>query len=179
MKSVRDLEPGVLPTFRLFMGVQFAISLLSVIAHRFAFYTPQSEVIAISALIGLESGLCFIYLSLPNLLRSLRSFYLPLGIVLASLGPVFEPWFVLNTAGANSQAILEVVLWQQIIVLFIPLIVISWQYGMPQVILFCGLTGILNIIQLTQVGLPGSSLGIIFVELIAFSLVGHMIVSLV
>ena len=179
MKSVRDSEPGVLPTFRLFMGVQFAISLLSVVAHRFAFYTPQSEVIAISALIGLESGLCFIYLSFPNFLRSLKSFYLPLGIVLASLGSVLEPWFVLNTAGANSQAILEVVLWQQIIVLFIPLIVISWQYRMPQVILFCGLTGILNIIQLTYVGLPGSSLGIIFVELIAFSLVGHMIVSLV
>ena len=186
MKSVRDLEPGVLPTFRLFMGVQFVISLLSVIAHRFAFYKPQSEVIAISVFIGLESGLLFIYLSLPNLLRSLQSFYLPIGIVLASVGPIFEPFFVLNTAGVNSQDILEVVLWQQIIVLFIPLIVISWQYEMPQVILFSGLTGILNIAQLTtangaltQGSLSGSFLGILFVELIAFLLVGHMIVSLV
>ena len=199
MKSAEALEPGVLPTFRLFIGVQLLISILGVIVHWLIPLHTPSEIIrhwsAIASstaiftqltIMAVESGLLFIYLSIPGLRPMLKSFYLPIGIAWAAAGPIFSPYIEIHFAGNNvPEFFLQTALWQQTILLFIPLIVISWQYSLHQVILFCVLATALNVpllfsgIVLIETALLRSLLGILFVQIVAFLLVGHMIASLV
>lgn len=199
MKSTGDLEPGVLPTFRLFIGVQMVISILGMLVHwLIPYHTPTEIIRHLSAIasstavfrqltiIAVESGLLFIYLSLPGLQRMLGFFYLPMGIAWAAAGPIFSPYIELQFEGSNlPELFLQTALWQQTILLFIPLIVISWQYSIQKVLLFCALTTGLNVALLysgiaqLETTLLRPLLGILFVQVVAFMLVGHMIASLV
>jgi len=199
MKRTAELEPGVLPTFRLFTGAQLVVSILGVIVHWLApFHTPSEFLRHLSAvasstaiftqltIIAVESGILFLYLSIPGLRRKLNSLYLPLGIVWAAAGPILGPYIELHFVGNNiPELFLQTALWQQTILLFIPLIVISWQYSIYKIILFCVLTTALNVallfsgIVLIETALLRSLLGILFVQTIAFLLVGHMLAKLV
>ncbi len=197
MKSGGTLEPGVLPTFRLFIGAQFVISILGLVVHLFQPFPSSLEIVrhlnsaAASAgivqelaFIALASGPLFLYLSAARLRQTLGRFYLPIAILWAGAAPVLSPY--LHGAGSNAQDLfLQSALWQQTILLFVPLIVISWQYSIRVVFAFCALTVALNIALLLSGILPiapalvRSLLGVIFVELVAFLLVGHMISNLV
>jgi signal transduction histidine kinase len=199
MKADRELEPGVLPTFRLFIGVQLAIAALGTLVHLLPPFETPSEIIrhfrviatstgAVSqlTLIALESLALFLFLSIPGPRRVLKAYYLPVGIIWAMAWPIFAPYIELHAAGKNTpELLLSSALWQQIILLFIPLIVVSWQYSIQQVVAFCALTTTLNIILLfsikglVELTLFRSLLGIIFIECVAFLLVGHMIANLV
>ncbi|MEP7188897.1 MAG: sensor histidine kinase [Roseiflexaceae bacterium] len=192
MKPSRELEPGVLSAFRLFTGVHLAITALEVITHwLIAPFPPPSAVVPIAVLSLLSPGLLFLYLSIPALRRTLTSMYLPIGIVWAAAGavagPILDPYITLSnlhTTSNNAPEILaQVVLWRQIILLLIPLVVLSWQYAMRQVVLFCALTIVLNIALLSRTTLfqeliASSLLGIVFVQTMIFLLVGYMIVKL-
>src|SRR6266496_3999531 len=199
MRYAEELEPGLLPTFRLFIGVQFIVSILGVILHwLIPFHAPAEiirhlSIIASSTavftqltILAVESALLFIYLSIPRLQQILKSFYLPIGIVWAAMGPIFTPYIEIHFAGNNApELLLQTALWQQIILLFIPLIVVSWQYSINKVFLFCALTTALNLFLLfskfvlIETTLLRPLLGILFIQIIAFSLVGHMIANLV
>jgi signal transduction histidine kinase len=80
---------------------------------------------------------------------------------------------------------LQTALWQQTILLFIPLIITSWQYSLHAFILFCVPTSVLNVALLfsgivsIETTLLRTLLGILFIQMVAFLLVGHMIASLV
>jgi signal transduction histidine kinase len=184
MKPARELEPGVLPTFRLFIGMQLVISALGAIAHWLAPFQSSSEMATQFTVLVLESGLLFLYLSVPALQRTLGSFYLPIGIVWAAAGPMAGPYLQLHATGINVPVMfVELVLWQQIILLFIPLVVISWQYSIRMVILFCALTTARNVALLSQTlsyqeMISHSLLGVIFIPPLAFLLVGNMIANL-
>ena len=199
MKPTRELEPGVLQTFRLFVGVQLVVSSLGLIVHLLSPFESPSEIMrhfrAISSLTGivtqlmvieLVSVLLFLYLSIPALRLMLKSYYLPIGIILATAGPIFAPYIELHYLGNNApELLLQSAFWQQIILLIIPLIVVSWQYSLHEVMVFCILTIGLNIslllskIVLTEAVLLRPLLGIIFIQMVAFLLVGHMIANLV
>ena len=74
-------------------------------------------------------------------------------------------------------------LWRQIIWLLIPVVVISWQYSMRQVVLFSALTTALNIALLSrtlafQELLSSYLLGPVVVQIAIFLLVGNMIANL-
>ena len=184
MKTVGTLEPGVLPTFRLFIAMQMILSALGLIGHWMASFGIGSEIVTLTLFSSLELGALLVYLSIPALGRWLKSVYLPIGIVLATAGPILDPYLELHLAGANTPPVLtELVLWRQIILLFTPLIVTSWQYGIRQVLLFCGLTASVNFGLL--IGVLGihemiarSLLGAMLTETVVFFLVGHMICNL-
>jgi signal transduction histidine kinase len=189
MKPSRELEPGVLPTFRLFIGMQLAVTALGVITHWLvAPFPPRSLVVTVAVFSLLEPGLLFLYLSIPALQRTFKSIYLPIGIVWAAAGPILDPFHInlmnLHATGNSAPEVLaQVVLWRQTILLLIPLVVVSWQYAMRQVVLFCVLTTALNIALLSrtlvfQEMISHSLLGVIFVQTIIFFLVGQMIVKL-
>ncbi|HEX9869615.1 MAG TPA: histidine kinase, partial [Candidatus Tectomicrobia bacterium] len=185
MKSSGELEPGVLPTFRLFIGIQLALIVLGVSAHWVvASFPPQPGMPTFAVFSILELGLLFVYLSLPVLQRRLKSWYLPLGIVWAAAGPILDPYMNLYSIGNHAPEIFaQVALWRQIILLLIPLVVVSWQFAMRQVVLFCVVTAVLNIALLSrtlafQQMISHSLLGIVIVQTIIFLLVGQMIVNL-
>lgn len=183
MKSTRALEPGLLPTFRLFVGIELVITAL-VLVHWFIVPFPlhaQTGRLVVYSL--LQPGLLFIYLSSPALQHRLKSLYLPVAIIWAVAGPVLDPYTHLinlhTTENTVQEIVAQAVLWRQMILLLIPLIVVSWQYKMRQVLWFCELTMILNIAILSFQGIISTSLlGITLVQTIVFFLVGQMIVRL-
>jgi len=199
MKPAREMEPGVLQTFRLFVGVQLVISSLGLIVHLLPLFESPSEIMRHFRMIASSTGivtqlmvielvsvLLFLYLSIPTLRFTLKSYYLPIGIILATTGPILAPYIELHYLGNNApELLLQSAFWQQIILLFIPLIVVSWQYSLHEVMVFCILTIGLNIsLLLSKMVLIESAvlrplLGIIFIQIVAFLLVGHMIANLV
>ena len=187
MKSMGDLEPGVLPTFRRFIGIQLAITALVLTHWLVALFPPRAPVLTLAVLSLLEPGLLFLYLSLPTLPRTLKSFYLPIGIIWAAAAPILDPHISLISLQASGnhapEIVAQVVLWRQIILLLIPLVVVSWQYAMGEVFIFCVLTTLLNITLLLRTAvsvgpMSWSLIGIVFVQAFIFFLVGHMIVNL-
>jgi hypothetical protein len=73
------LEPGVLSAFRLFIGMQLAITALGVSTHWLVVpFPPPSAVITLAVVSLLEPGLLFVYLSTPALRRTFKSMYLPM-----------------------------------------------------------------------------------------------------
>ncbi|HMB22138.1 MAG TPA: histidine kinase, partial [Anaerolineales bacterium] len=198
MKSTGELEPGVLSTFRLFIGVQLIVSTVGVIvswvipAHgpigivrhlqELVFSTAIFTQLAITAA---SSSLLFLYLSIPGLWRALKSLYLPIAIIWATMIPILSPYIELRFAGNNlPEFLLPTALWQQTILLFIPLIVTSWQYSLHSFFLFCIPASLLNLILLFSGIVPIGAqlsrilLGILFIQLVAFLLVGHMLGNL-
>jgi signal transduction histidine kinase len=187
MKSMGDLEPGVLPTFRRFIGIQLAITALVLTHWLVAPFPPRAPVLTLAVLSLLEPGLLFLYLSLPTLPRTLKSFYLPIGIIWAAAAPILDPHISLISLQASGnhapEIVAQVVLWRQIILLLIPLVVVSWQYAIREVVIFCVLTTLLNIALLLRTAVSEaptswSLLGIVLVQAVIFFLVGHMIVNL-
>src|SRR5262249_30312705 len=189
MKPIREVEPGVLPAFRLFIGMQLAISALAMTHWLIVPVPPPSPVVTLAVFSLLEPGLLFMYLSIPALQRIFKSMYLPIGIVWAAAGPILDPYvnlllINLHPAANNAPEIFaQVMLWRQIILLLIPLVVLSWQYAMRQVVIFCALTNVLNIALLSRTMvleqiISSALLGILVVQTLIFLLVGQMIVKL-
>jgi signal transduction histidine kinase len=179
MRPPKELESGILPTFRLFTGVQFAITALALITQQFAIFQPQSETIVLTPFHLLEPGLLFIYLSIPDLQRRLKSLYLPVGITAAVVGLIIEPYIV----GNHTPGPFVTWIWRQTLFLAIPLYVVSWQYSMRQVILFCTFTTVLNLIFLSLAlgfrELISSSLPLIVsVQLVFYLLIGYIVVKM-
>lgn len=179
MNPPKEMEHGILPTFRLFTGVQFAITALGVITQEFAFFQSRPRTITLTPIHLLEPGLVFLYLSIPKLRSSLKSLYLPIGIALATAGLIIEPYIV----GNQTPESFVTWLWRQILFLSIPLYVVSWQYSMREVILFSAFTVTLNIILLTQalglMALISSSLLVILsIQLILYLLIGFIVVRM-
>jgi signal transduction histidine kinase len=179
MKPPREMELGILPTFRLFTGVQFAITALGVITQQVSFFQQRSQTILLEPIHLLEPGLIFLYLSIPDLRRSLKSLYLPIGIAMAATGLIIEPYI----SGNHTPESFITWLWRQILFLGIPLYVVSWQYSMREVVLFSGLVMISNIILLSfALGfqeLISSSLPLILsIQLILYLLIGYIVVRM-
>lgn len=179
MNTPKGMELDSLPTFRLFTGVQFAITALGVITQELAFFQTRSKAITLEPILLLEPGLVFLYLSIPNLRRPLKSFYLPIGIVAAAIGLLIEPYVM----GNHTPESFVTWLWRQILFLGIPLYVVSWQYSIRQVILFSAFAAALNIMLLSfALGfreLISSSLPVIIsVQLILYWLIGYIVVRI-
>ncbi len=199
MERTGELEPGVLSTFRLFIGVQLIISVLGVIAPwLIPFHAPAEVIRHMNAVLSstaiftqltitaLSSSLLFLYLSISSLRRVLQSFYLPIAIIWATVIPILSPYLELHFVGNQlPEFFLQTAFWQQTILLFIPLIVTGWQYSISKVILFFASTTALNILLLfagivvIEQALLRTLLGILFIQIVVFLLVGHMIASLV
>jgi signal transduction histidine kinase len=179
MKPPKEMEVGILPTFRLFTGVQFVITALGVVTQEFALFQTRPRPITLTPIHLVEPGLVFLYLSIPNLRRLLKSLYLPIGILAAAIGLIVEPYII----GNDTPQSFVTWLWRQILFLGIPLYVVSWQYSMREVILFSGSATALNIILLSQAlgfqELLSSSLFVLLpIQLILYLLIGYIVVRM-
>lgn len=78
----------------------------------------------------------FIYLNLPQLERRLKGLYLPLALATSSIFPVIGNFmFLLDTQQANLFEIINRS-WLWLPILFVPLVLISWQYNFKAVLAF-------------------------------------------
>lgn len=181
---MKPIEPGLLPTFRLFIGIQLAHAVVGELMHEVGLGQAHAVIIASSTSSLLRLGLLLLYLSIPSLSKQLKSFYLPIGIAWATAGTLLDLFSNLFVVGsASPDTLIQVLLWRQMILLLIPLIALSWQYSLLEVGLFSALTTLLSTAFLTrtltlQELISGSLVGTAIFQMAVFLLVGNMIVSL-
>ena len=179
------IESGLLPVFRLFAILRFGLLVLSFVS-RLAFpdllESGQNYHVVLWFSLA-SSALLLAYLSWPVFQRKLGRAFLPIGIILASAGPIIEQNLVLRTHIELGMGIALVGAWQLLPTLFIPLVLIGWQYNFRSVILFCLCTALLDWgLTMSVVNIPDVRLfalaGVLFIRTVSFILVGYMVVRL-
>lgn len=180
--SSPPIEPGVLPLFRFFIGLRLGLLTLTA-CSRWSANPPRVQ--RYPGLGLLETGFLMVYLSSPRLRRWLGPAYLPIAIMIASIGPIMEHFVtvVLRLRGGVSGAAANTDYWQVIALLFIPLIIIAWQYSFRQVLTFVAVTTMLDIVLSGPLAVRGSvpfitAFGIVFVRTILYVMVGYIVVRL-
>jgi signal transduction histidine kinase len=130
------LESGILKIFRFFLVVQLLLLLANIAAHTEHHYLkgdPSSSlvfgVIGIFLLLG--------YLSWPWLQKKLGRFYLSIALMLSAtfslvLQNIFLDIRLSATAGSREETA-----WTLFMFLFIPLMLVSWQYNFKAVLGYC------------------------------------------
>ncbi len=181
-----SLEPGLLSVFRLFTGLRLAFAILGLAAY-FIFSgifpnLPEPPNQAIYWFSLADSALLIGYLSWPALRRFLGRAFLPIGLAIATIGPSLVQYLELPGQGGQGLGETRGAL-QLFLLLFIPLILISWQYNFRTVILYTLGTVLLDwfFIAITMnpltIGLI-PLIGILFLRTISYILVGYMVVRL-
>jgi signal transduction histidine kinase len=184
MKSRMALEPGILRTFRIFTGVWLALAVFSLAIYIASNGWQSSTHLSLLLFGVLNAGLLLAYLSLPRLPSLLQWAYFPIGIVWATLGPMAQLdlllFFPTGEILPKSGFLLAL---QPLLVMFIPLVLIAWQYSLQAVILFCSATFLADFLMglalsLSSVAVVSPVIGISFIRTVLFLLVGNMIANL-
>ena len=131
-----NIEPGLLNVFRWYVAIR--LSLLAIVA-----WSNQQEPDPTNPRFP-EVGLLFfgvlmLMLLWPRLQRMMGRTFLPIALILASVGPIAE-------SAANVEGRLDAGLgindaladyWMPFFWLFVPLLLIAWQYRYRAVLVFC------------------------------------------
>jgi signal transduction histidine kinase len=186
MDTSSAFEPGILKTFQQFIGVRLALLIgafifLVVVAGLGIF----SQVILLAIVELLDASLLLTYLSLPQLPGLIKRWYLPIAVAWATLGPMIQMYLnilYINTEDSQRSTLFMTLL--PVLVMFIPLVIIAWQYSHRHVLVFCCLTfaadGLLALLSFTisQQSLISEIMSIAFIRTVLFLLVGNMIADL-
>ncbi len=208
-----SIEPGLLPVFRLFAGLQAGLYTLEVVPRLFHLaaglpFEPEPHPEHVEQLIGLfhsafglpygfsyanffllpglvETAALLIYLLAPPLQRALKGLYLPIGLLLAGLGTMaleYGEFYAMARLEPLDMRVLTQS-WQVVLLLFIPLVLIGWQYDMRTVVLFSLSTAALDVgARVWLIGLANPYalplVSIVFVRTAIYIVVGYMITRL-
>jgi len=203
MMKQTSLEPGLLSVFRIFTALRLGFLLLVTLLHIVIqpnlievvnagipfdishFQSPVYKLSPYALLFGFgDVVFLVVYLWWPPLRRWLGRYFLPVGLAIATLGPILGQhltalWFTAAEVFVLAGA------WQLVVVLFLPLVLIAWQYGFHWVLRFSGGTALLDVGLLFLVASMGSWAGIhlllsiISIRTVLYMIVGYMITRLV
>ncbi|MBN1451768.1 MAG: sensor histidine kinase [Anaerolineales bacterium] len=179
MKSSR-LEPGILNLFRLFLIVQFALIFVNVMAHSARGYLKDCPWCAVA--FGAANILILLgYLSWPWLQERMGRFYLPIALLYAVIfSLVAQNLFLTVQLSPTASGGSEESAWQIFLFLFVPLVLVSWQYDFKAVIAYCLFTTFLDF-ALIRCSNPDYFLlqqtfnRLLFIRFLSFLLVGYII----
>lgn len=184
MKLNAPTEPGLIRIFRFFVIAE-TVAFMFVPLGEYFFTGEVSQFISDPFyFIFLQALLLSIYLSIPWLQRKLRSLYLMIALLAATIIPVFIV-NVDSTARILSGQGLEMYrIWALLPLLMIALVPAAWQYDFRAVFLVNTCLGILDGIYLILL-FGGFSFDLlmplfaIFIRIITLNLVGFMISELI
>ena len=185
------IEPDLLRTFRVLTGFRLCLTLLGGLA---LVLVPLIIINVESTdrgewFLGLitivDAVFLLVYLSWPWLEQKMGKYYLPVAILIASIGPILETnllnfGLVPTTLARNPEMAAA---WQLVLILFIPLLIVAWQYDYSRVVLFAIGTAVLDLL-LISISLDVNSdlfipfLGVTLIRTSIFLLVGYMITRL-
>lgn len=189
MKLRYPLEPGVLSAFRLMSGVRFVLIVLSILLQVFRAGWPASQPYMYWISLA-SSGLLLGYLLWSHLEQILKQYYLIIGVAIATLGPILEQYAAISFRLINPMDYSVLIsAWQLIPVLFIPLVVLAWQYDFNTVVKFCVSTILLDAVaavilvrlvfsSASSLFLPFQLLGVELIRMISYLIVGWLVVTL-
>jgi signal transduction histidine kinase len=137
------LERGILTIFRLFLITQLTMILVNLHIHSSLGMIPGNPLFG--SLVSMAGfAVLFSYLSMKTLQKALGYLYLPAALVFSAIFTlVTETLFLTRLLSAHLGSGAEVA-WQMFLFLFIPLVLVGWQYGVGQVIAYCVFTTILD-----------------------------------
>jgi signal transduction histidine kinase len=138
-------EPSVLPIFRLFAILWLGLFLLGggVLLVSEAF-SPSALVFYLAGIVN--AILLLGYLLWPPLQRHLGTKYLPIGVIIASAGPIVINHLVsiLQIHPTETKSLLDT--WPLTAILFVPLVIVAWQHPLRDVIVYCLGTALLDLL---------------------------------
>lgn len=129
-------EPGLLAVFRVYAAAWLIFSLVGVVTFGIVPGTRLQRLFPYPLLAVVESLFLLGYLSWPWLERKLGSAYLPIALIIATLGPMLEFIYGLNLSVGDELTSVRLLAsqWQLALILFVPLIILSWQYNFRVVV---------------------------------------------
>lgn len=179
----RPLEPGLLRIFRYFTGIAMLYFAL-VLLYSFIVTGQGFAIQAQSTLNFLTNLALFGYLSWPWLERRLKTWYLPLALLAATVIPVFSNLIYLAAPPEPNLYLIIARSWLLLPILVVPLVLIAWQYPFRFVILFIVFTTLVELSVLLPVvdqidtqNLP--LVGTPLIRAFAFGTVGHIVRRLI
>lgn len=140
----QQLEPGALPVFRLFAILWLGLFLLGggVLLVSEAF----SHRALVFYLAGIANAILLLgYLLWPPLQHCLGTKYLPIGIIIASVGPIVINHLVslLQIHPSATQTPFDT--WPLAAILFVPLVIVAWQHPLRDMVVYCLGTALLDL----------------------------------
>ena len=182
-KMSRPIEPGLLRIFRYFAGV--AVIYFAILWGYTLFSAGWEESVQFQFLGNFVVYLCLYgFLNFPFMEHRLKNFYLPLGLLVAALFPVIGNFvYLLNPQQADIFTIINRS-WLWLPILFVPLVLIAWQYNFKAVLAYIVFTNGLELIVLFALldKFSYETLPLVSVPLIrafAFGTVGYIVNILV
>ena len=180
----QGIEPGLIRVFQYFTVISilyFFVNLLYATLETGRFLAfPQ-----IQAYWNMMSSIfLFVYLSLPWLQRKLKGYYLPLALSIVTGGLLLSNIVYFPLFSADNRSILEGGIINIFPILFVPLVIIAWQYDFKSVLIFVLTTALADLFlvraavgKFTLDTLPVFSLPIL--RAFAFGTVGHIVCQIV
>ncbi|MCU0521465.1 MAG: sensor histidine kinase [Anaerolineae bacterium] len=179
----RSPEPGLLRVFRHFTGIAMVYFAL-VLAFTFLETRQAISLQAQTSLNFLTSLGLFGYLSQPWLARRLKQLYLPIGLIAATVIPVFSNLLYLADPPELDMYVVIARSWVLLPILVVPLVLIAWQYRFRWVVAFIVFTaGVELLVLLPVIGKIDVRtfpvLGVPLIRAFAFGTVGHIVTRLI
>ena len=141
------IEPGLLRIFQYFTAVAVVYFAILWVYGMFESGFGESLKLQLWGNFVVYLGL-FAYLNLPFLEKRLKNFYLPLGLAVSSIFPIAGNFmYLLDPQQVDLVSIINRS-WIWLPILFVPLMLISWQYNFKAVLAFTIFTNGLELIVL-------------------------------
>lgn len=178
--SRRPIEAGLLRVFRYFatMAVAyFAVNLL--------YYSAMAGDVLVARLVSVQLGLMgylvlLVFLSWPGLELRLKEMFLPIALSIATVVPILSMIVFRLVIPTKPTTPEEMGLWPVFPVLFIPLILIAWQYNFRSVLILTIATALVDLmlilVSLGQISLDTiPAISSVFIRAIALGVVGQIV----
>jgi signal transduction histidine kinase len=178
-------EPGLLPVFRFLTGMELILLIVLLRLQSETLTHPPYVIwyLTWSALI-VPAAVLLGFLSFKFIQRKVGSYYLPAALAIASIGPILTQYLLINMRlkpgflyDVSTSA------WQSVMILFIPLVILAWQYSYRRVVQYCLVTSLASLVLMLLT--PNvtdaeqfSFLTVLFIRTLLFLLVGYMITRL-
>jgi signal transduction histidine kinase len=183
MAATSSIEPGLLRVLKVFVALRFGLAALVVWVVRNEGDPANPRFPATSFVLF---GIALILLSWPAIRRRLGRWFLPTVLTLITLGPIFESAVTIAgrlDAGLTPNDSLADY-WQPFFLLWVPLLMIAWQYRYRAVLAFAALTTLLDLAlaapPLEQYGADVTVVvALILARGLLFAFVGFFVVKLV
>lgn len=169
------IEPELLSVFRMFTALQLGLWFFRLLLS--VFFDRYSDVLTSFGLLFELAYLLVLmaYLSSSWLMRKMGQMFLPIALLVASVGPIVVLRLLLDFNLPESSR--ELGAWQMIPMLFLPLILVAWQYNFKTVVLFSIGTALFHLaLTPPSLGEEFSFLPVIALRTFSFILVGYIVV---
>ena len=179
----KTIEPGLLRIFRYFAGV--AVVYFALLWGFTLFSAGWEKSVQFQFLGNFVVYFCLYgYLNLPIMEHRLKKLFLPLGLLVAAIFPVIGNFVYLIHPQQTDIFTIINRSWLWLPVLFVPLVLIAWQYNFKAVLVYIVFTNGLELIVLISVmeNFTYETLPLISVPLIrafAFGTVGYIVNNLI